>query len=1127
MDEKETQLTELLQKLKDQAKFTTSLTDFLSTQSESFSQALSLALGKKLEPQGESVEDQLSTLIRRASVPRNIRRGIRDIAEAFDSFILSVGEELNRVSSSSKIDPQTKNILQQKMAQFYEQILDPTSLKEIINRSKEDLVQTLKISLRSAEEVLTKGEALDLLLPPERASRLTYFAREVKDKDLESYFLLRQDYITPREVRKYLSTETLSQALNIAISEFSSIFRETSEAYRRLPVFGPLSFFNLGEPTRSLRNEATRELLTSLSLQRSNLQERLNELNEILSSPQNLKDEQIADLKEERAEIIKTLYETINKEIQIRRQINEALLETFNTLKQTSLKLTDTLLSTTRNPFVDLLVPALRTAFTVGSAVAGGTTDFLSRLLPSTQILTSQGRRNIPTPIPTPTSTPTIPPSQPTQPQNTKTQRPITPRQIRNILAPQGNENIFTRPPLAPQNQRPQNININPNNTGLENRFLPGGNRFGFLLPSLGVGLLNEFLFGGGIQKEDLGRIGLSSALGALGGFLGSLIPIPGLNLVGSFLLGTGGSYLGSYLGNFLFGAEKEPTQNTLNLFNKSLLSSSQNLQNFANTTNIASLSITSLLPNLKNLFSPDLFARGTGLLAGIGAGAIAGFADFFLSTLNKSYDIFYSRFVQTRLIPQEIRNNLGGNVASVAGAFLPGGRFSIIGQGFTAEEILGTAGRLNALLPLRNNAENLANALSRAAESANLFGTSIADTASFVAQSTKNLISFNFAKQLAFVSTGEYSAFSKAFAEAIIQASNSLAIRQAINPQLFATSMANLQMIFRMSSNQNIRAFAEANPELLQNVFLSFNDFIRSALTNPVASGIAIRAGLTPRQILQGATPENFSRIVEAIIVQSGLMTQFVGGKFTPQAREYILPFVQQVLGLTNIAPDAFEELLTMFLTGKDELAKKKVTELLYRAAPEGRAPDREFARQLDTLNASFQVLTEVMQKNISAITNLNQAIFGLSTAILALGIDQGGAVVSFLSDELLKLISPFAPEDIKKKLEDINRLFGQKTTILDRQTSSVVALPSNVVITPEANQTTKQIQTATSTARSAQQERKAQSEVVAEAKLSSPVEVKQVGAPFPSDTYVLVVEGRPVVVNIREFVEMIKKNK
>lgn len=1026
----ESLIASLTSDLKQRATFTNKLEKLLENQSDSFSQLLGLVL-RVYGDEGniQSVQTKLSNLAR--SEQTTLKQELRELGSLL-GVIPSIVRPYLKQEELEKVFPKEKaEEISKRVKNFYDQLFDPEILKVVLTRSRGDVRESANIAVKTFVDFIS-GIREDFL-SLERASRITLLKSLNEQKSIQPYFLMQQEFLKEGEFREFLPIQDQIKTYSTAFSAFREQYEEIQKTYKNLSLLGPFNIFNYGEISRSLRNEALKNTFNALSSQRIILSEEINRINQELSSKEPKTEEEIAKLKEQRTLLTKEFFETLNREIAIRKELNKELENALNQIKSFSIKSADLLFSTTRNPFVDIFTSAIRTGLQVGASVGSATQNIFSRVLPPTQVNIPNQRRTTQQP---PTTT------------TTQQQRRLPNQTTRNLFR--------------------------------------GG------LLGLGTSLLMEQLFGDGIQRQDIPRI----LGGTIGGILGSLVPVPYLNIGTSIL----GSYLGANLGSFLgekfqnqtkeeqIKQEKTLTENLKNLnlsslnLNESFLGLSAG--SLALSNNFANLS--KLLPNI---FTPDLFSRGAGLVTGVGAGLLAGFTDFFLSSLNKSYDIFYQNFVQSRLIPQGIRERLG-NLSDIAGVFVAGGRFPILGQGFTREELLGTAGRLNALIPLQNDLNRFRENVFRAAESANLFGTSIADTTNLIATSTKALTSIDFAKQLAFSLTGDYSAFSKAFAEAILQTSTSLAIRQFANPSAFAFSFGLFQNMFRMSPNQNLAQLALYNPEVIQNTFNTFNEFIRSGLTNPVAGGILLRAGLTPREMLMGATPENLQRIIPSLMAQVGLYSQYVGGEFTAQARQYLLPFIQQTLGFTNISPDIFEDVLKGFASGRSLEASERLSRILAQPSPIGRPPDRQFAEQLDTLNASFQVLTEIMQQNIGAIRDLNQAILGLTITILDLGAKSASDIVDLIGKSSVGLMGDIGNERYREILNQI------------RQRENVVRNTANIV-RQRNEQTSNNIS------------------------LDSQNQMPEIRVSGSSGNYVIFVEGKSTVIDTKELGEIIKKMK
>jgi hypothetical protein len=398
---------------------------------------------------------------------------------------------------------------------------------------------------------------------------------------------------------------------------------------------------------------------------------------------------------------------------------------------------------------------------------------------------------------------------------------------------------------------------------------------------------------------------------------------------------------------------------------------------------------------------------------ASFGAGLISAggafIADFYLQSMNKAYDIYYQQFAQQNLMPQMIRRQLGTTTAEISRNLVtPGtgllfqGPLSVAGLGFERTELLAGASRVSSQMLVRN-AEDLATRLKEAANAARIFGTNLEQGVEAIALLRKATLNYSDLFTTSYILTRtEPTAFTKAMAEAVIQASLSLSIQQGISPRQYLESFERVQTLFITSSNRTLSELARNNIELTRNFVNSFNEFIRSGLSNPIVGGIGIRAGLTPREMLLGATPENMTRIIRELSLELGLPGSLVGGRFSGQAREYLLPLIQNLLGLTNISPDAFNEIVLSVITGRATQAQRLILEAQRISPPRAIPSDRDFARNIDQLNISYQQLTDVLERNISAITELNKAINNLAATV----INAGNEIIPFIFDKLSEIL-------------------------------------------------------------------------------------------------------------------------
>jgi hypothetical protein len=250
--------------------------------------------------------------------------------------------------------------------------------------------------------------------------------------------------------------------------------------------------------------------------------------------------------------------------------------------------------------------------------------------------------------------------------------------------------------------------------------------------------------------------------------------------------------------------------------------------------------------------------AKTSGSLALGGISAVGAFTvDFYLQSMNKAYDIFYQQFSQQNLMPQMIRRQPGLTTAEISRNLItPGtgllfqGPLSVAGLGFERTELLAGASRVSNQILVRS-AEDLATRLKEAANVARIFGTNLEQGVEAIALLRKSALSYSDLFTTSYLMTRtEPTAFTKAMAEAVIQASLSLSIQQGASPRQYLESFERVQTLFITSSNKTLSELAKNNIEITRNLVNSFNEFIRGGLNNPIAGGIGIRAGLTPRDM-------------------------------------------------------------------------------------------------------------------------------------------------------------------------------------------------------------------------------------------------------------------------------------
>lgn len=815
-----------------------------------------------------------------------------------------------------------------------------------------------------------------------------FYRRAVEKFPITGYYL---------ETSGALDREFLSNYFDLrqtgaqkAFSEFRSLFELAKSTRNQLPISERI--FGSERETFLSRtlSEFYNESLNAINIARSNFVAQLNRVNESLQKAQS--PEEIARLQEERFNYIKSLTQLYSEELKIRSEANKELREFLNSLKNFGIRELDYIFSTTRNPFVDIFASSLRQGFLVGTSAFNAVNNLLSRSFPS---LT-----NIPNTRQTPTN---------------RTPTPV--------------------PTNTPSNRTPTTLSR--------------GLRVGATGALIGVGLdaaLNTLETGSlseGLKRtftlENILKTGASFAVGSLVGLVNPILGIAA---------GAGTNYL---LDKLFPPREREEVKQNISEVSKNLNEFS--LAAGLSATSIGSLGLAASIAS-NNLLGRNIATSAASVGAGILAGSAAFLTDFYLQSVNKAYDTFYSRFTQIRLLPQQIREQLGGDVANVSRQFTFGGRIFPVNQGFTPEEYLGTSARLFASIGgLSRSVDNFSSALLNSARVANLFGTSIAEAVNLVAASRRALIDERRAIRGAFLVGSEYSAFTKAFSEALINASTSIAIRQGLNPYDYFNTFLSAQTVLRNFSNSQIARLAERNPEIVQQAVSTFNEFIRSGLSgNPIALGIGIRAGLTPLDLQRGATPDNLIQVLRRLSIETGLVSQFAGGRFTAQAENFLIPIMQQVLGLTNISPEVFRTLIAASITGDITRARRIVETELGKGMPTTKTPDEVFARQLDVLNSSFQLLIDTFKENSQAVVSLNKNITTLAAITLKLSEPLGKGIINLTSeaieggtDFLYKYLN-LSPES-KRIIDEMRRNIEN---IPSTTTSSSVSIVSSTTTTP-----------------------------------------------------------------------------
>ena len=960
----------------------------------------------------KSVQD-LSRRIERARIPIPDKRALGEglyISEAISGILTDLGRTLEVLGDQSGGLKKELDFLVNSFEEL--KTYAGKSLREFIQEYK-DLLTTQREASIGLEEFIEKMGGV------RQFGRYFYLSKLDKSQYREESYLISQpgffrsfeDYaklVGPGALFK--SSESLIKSAVEDIKYTSSLSSFLENISIRERIFNP-DIPKITDFYRSVFSRIPQELSQVKQFTNAGILDLTERINALLKAPESERDYvTLSKLVTQREELQKRLLALLREEIELRQEFNKRTYGMFlEASKDFGLRTVDKIFSTTRNPFVDIFTESLRFALGIGTQVYSGTRNLLNL---------------VPTGVPrggTPRS-----PNRPSSPPN----RPSSPS---------------TQPsPSSGPTTSPKTI-IPP--------ILGGASRLvGGALVGYGIGVVQDVLF----EKKDIkDALTSSSNIGAgIGAALGGVLLTPfGLTPLGMI----GGGLFGSYIGGLFERGQKETSVKEISLRELSERTSKQPAINtfYLNPTNIPrtgdrflnnlevskkeskdvndkELLLFGTQTSLQNLGLAALTASGSlnnlGLSAGklsinfgelaktsasVGAGLISAggafIVDFYLQSMNKAYDIYYQQFAQQNLIPQAIRRQLGLTTAEISRNLVtPGtgllfqGPLSVAGLGFERTELLAGASRVSSQMLIRST-EDLAGRLKEAANVARIFGTNLERGVEAIALLRKATLNYSNLFTTSYVLTRtEPTAFTKAMAEAVIQASLSLSIQQGISPRRYLESFERVQTLFITSSNRALAELARNNIEITRNVVNSFNEFIRSGLNNPIVGGIGIRAGLTPRGILLGATPENMTRIIRQLSLELGLAGSLVGGRFSGQAREYLLPLIQNLLGLTNIPPDAFNEIVLSTITGRDAQAQRLIREAQRIPPPSAIPSDRDFARNIDQLNISYQQLTDVLERNISAITELTKAINNLAAKVL----DAGDAVVPIIMNKLSEIL-------------------------------------------------------------------------------------------------------------------------
>jgi hypothetical protein len=979
-----------------------------------------------LELLGNAFSDEnirnLSRRIERAKIPVQDRRALSEglyISNALSDILTNLGKNLEELGGQSETLRKELDFLINSFGEL--KTYAGKNLREFIQEYQE-LLDTQRVSL---EEFIEKmGGARQF-------GRYFYLSKLDKNQYREESYLISQpdffrsfeDYtklVGPGALFK--STESLIKRAVEDMKVSSSTFSFLRELPARERIFNP-DISTITDFQRSLFRRIPQELMQAKQFTNTALSELTERINTLLKAPESERDYiTLSKLVTQREELQKRLLALLREEIEFRQEFNK---QTYGMLlgaaKDFSLKTVDKIFATTRNPFVDIFTESFRFAFGIGSQVDSGTRNLLD-LIPTG--LPRRGASGPPTkpssPGPTTTSPKTkIPPTgptttspktniPPTDPTDTSPKTKIPPVIRTDVKVAGGaatallfgvaEDVLFEKKSLKDALTSPSNIGL-AIGTGLGSFFGFPGAIVGGALGSYIGGLFEKNQQEGSVREISLKELSEKTSRPATTPPYFDL-PKP------SYPKSPGSDNVNTKSPRSDVIHTKSPvTDNTNKELPFSVAQTSlQNLGLAASMTS-GSLNNLGLSAGKLSINFEELTKTSASFGAGLISAGVAFISDFYLQSMNKAYDIYYQQFSQQNLMPQAIRRQLGSTSAEISRNLVtPGtgllfqGPLSVAGLGFERTELLAGASRVSNQI-LVKSAEDLAVRLKEAANVARIFGTNLEQGVEAIALLRKTTLSYTDLFTTSYVLTRtEPTAFTKAMAEAVIQASLSLSIQQGANPRQYLESFERVQTLFITSSNRTLAELAKNNIEITRNLVNSFNEFIRGGLNNPIAGGIGIRAGLTPRGMLMGATPENMTRVIRELSLELGLPGSLVGGKFSGQAREYLLPLIQNLLGLTNISPDAFNEIVLSTITGRDAQAQKLIREAQKMPIPSAVPSDRDFARNIDQLNISYQQLTDVLERNISAITELNKAINNLAAKVL----DAGDEIIPFILDKL-----------------------------------------------------------------------------------------------------------------------------
>ncbi len=955
-DREQNPIDALLQELISSRRSATSFFEDLDSSSfvEGFlkisSSKLNESIRELIEFLGEAFSDKniqdLSRRIERARIPIPDKRALGEglyISETISSILTDLGRALEKLGDQSEGLKKELDFLINSFDEL--KTYAGKSLREFIQEYRELLTTQREVSV-SLEEFINEMGGI------RQFGRYFYLSRLDKNQYREESYLISQpgffrsfeDYarlVGPEALFK--STESLIKSTVEDIRLSSSIFSFLSSLPARERIFNP-DIATITDFQRNIFKRIPQEFAQAKQITNISLLELNERINTLLKAPESERDYiTLSKLVTQREELQKRLLALLREEIEYRQEFNKRTYGMFlEASKNFGLRTVDKIFATTRNPFVDIFTESFRFAFSIGSQVYSGTRNLLN-LVP-----TGMPKGGAPRP------------TKPSSPDPTTSPRTTVPPVLRGA-----------------------------------------GGALGGALGGYGFGVAEDVLF----EKKSLkDALTSPSNIGAgIGAALGGTLLAPfGLAPLGMI----GGGIFGSYVGGLFERNKKEGDNKELLFF--STQTSLQNL-GLAALTASGSLNNLGLSAGRLSINFGELAKTSASFATGLISAGVAFVSDFYLQSMNRAYDIYYQQFSQQNLMPQAIRRQLGTTTAEISRNLVtPGtgllfqGPLSVAGLGFERTELLAGASRVSSQMLIRS-AEDLAGRLKEAANVARIFGTNLEQGVEAIALLRRATLNYSDLFTTSYVLTRtEPTAFTKAMAEAVIKASLSLSIQQGISPRRYLESFERVQTLLITSSNRTLAELARNNIEITRNIVNSFNEFIRSGLSNPIVGGIGIRAGLTPRGMLLGATPENMTRIIRQLSLELGLAGSLVGGRFSGQAREYLLPLIQNLLGLTNISPDAFNEIVLSVITGRDAQAQKLIREAQKRPLPSAIPSDRDFARNIDQLNISYQQLTDVLERNISAITELNKAINNLAAKVL----DAGDAVVPIIMNKLSEIL-------------------------------------------------------------------------------------------------------------------------